>query len=72
MAKKKKVEKLTNYDPAGDLGSDEAIAIFMAEAFLTNDRGVHFARAGGGGAGQGDGADCEPDRAVAGATVSVV
>jgi hypothetical protein len=24
-------EKLTNYDPAEDLGSDEAVAIFMAE-----------------------------------------
>ncbi|MGA2672020.1 MAG: addiction module antidote protein [Terracidiphilus sp.] len=30
-------EKLTTYDPAEDLGSDEAIAIFMAEAFQTND-----------------------------------
>ena len=30
-------EKLTNYDPAEDLGSDEAIATFMAEAFQTND-----------------------------------
>ena len=39
MAKKTKVEKLTNYDPAEDLGSDEAIAIFMAEAFLINDAG---------------------------------
>lgn len=29
--------KLTNYDPAEDLGSDEAIAIFMAEAFQTGD-----------------------------------
>ena len=37
MPKKTKVERLTNYDPAEDLGSDEAIAIFMAEAFLTND-----------------------------------
>jgi len=27
----------TTYDPAEDLGSDEAIAIFMAEAFETND-----------------------------------
>ena len=32
-------ERLTNYDPAEDLGSDEAIAIFMAEAFQTNDAG---------------------------------
>jgi probable addiction module antidote protein len=32
-------EKLTTYDPAEDLGSDEAIAIFMAEAFQTNDAG---------------------------------
>jgi probable addiction module antidote protein len=30
-------EKFTNYDPAEDLGSDEAIAVFMAEAFQTND-----------------------------------
>ena len=34
---KKMAEKLTAYDPAEDLGSDEAIAIFMAEAFGTND-----------------------------------
>lgn len=33
-------EKLTTYDPAEDLGSDKAIAIFMAEAFETND--VHY------------------------------
>ena len=32
-------KKLTNYDPAADLNSDEAIAIFMAEAFQTNDAG---------------------------------
>jgi probable addiction module antidote protein len=32
-------EKLTSYDPAEDLSSDEAIAIFMAEAFQTNDAG---------------------------------
>ena len=32
-------EKLTSYDPAADLNSDEAIAIFMAEAFQTNDVG---------------------------------
>jgi probable addiction module antidote protein len=30
-------EKLTNYDPAEDLESEEAIAAFMAEAFQTND-----------------------------------
>lgn len=30
-------EKLTAYDPAEDLNSDEAVAIFMAEAFRTND-----------------------------------
>jgi len=35
MAKK----LLTSYDPAEDLGSDEAIAVFMAEAFQTNDAG---------------------------------
>jgi probable addiction module antidote protein len=32
-------EKLTTYDPAEDLGSDEAIAIFMAEALETYDVG---------------------------------
>jgi len=32
-------EKLTNYDPAEDLRSDEAVAIFMAEAFQTGDAG---------------------------------
>ena len=30
-------EKLTIYDPAEDLGSDEAIVTFMAEAFETED-----------------------------------
>lgn len=30
-------EKLSNYDPAEDLGSDVAIAAFMAEALQTND-----------------------------------
>jgi probable addiction module antidote protein len=29
--------KLTNYDPAEDLRSKKAIAIFMAEAFETDD-----------------------------------
>lgn len=29
--------KLTDYDPAEDLASDEAIALFMAEAFETHD-----------------------------------
>jgi probable addiction module antidote protein len=29
--------KLTDYDPAEDLGTDEAIAVFMAEAFATRD-----------------------------------
>ena len=38
MADKKKVRaKLTTYDPAADLSSEESIAIFMAEAFKTND-----------------------------------
>lgn len=32
-------EELTAYDPAEDLGSDEAIATFMAEAFETEDAG---------------------------------
>ena len=29
--------KLTAYDPAEDLNSDEPVALFMAEAFRTND-----------------------------------
>ena len=32
-------EKLINYDPAEDLGSDEAIAVFLEEAFKTEDAG---------------------------------
>jgi probable addiction module antidote protein len=32
-------EKLTDYDPAEDLRTEEAMAIFMAEAFQTNDAG---------------------------------
>ena len=32
-------EKLTTYDPAEDLSSNESIAIFMAEALETNDAG---------------------------------
>ena len=31
------IEKLTTYDPAEDLTTDEAVATFMAEAFRTND-----------------------------------
>ncbi len=30
-------EELSNYDPAEDFGSDDAIATFMAEAFETED-----------------------------------
>jgi probable addiction module antidote protein len=30
-------EKLTTYDPAEDLQSDEAVAVFMEEAFETED-----------------------------------
>lgn len=30
-------EKLTTYDPAEDLRSEEAMATFMSEAFATND-----------------------------------
>ncbi len=33
----KMVEKLSTYDPAEDLGSDEAVSIFMAQAFKTSD-----------------------------------
>lgn len=36
---KKMAEKLTTYDPAEDLISDDAVATFMAEAFQTNDAG---------------------------------
>jgi len=32
-------EKLTTYDPAEELDSEEAIAIFMADAFETDDAG---------------------------------
>ncbi len=32
-------EKLSTYDPAEDLTSDEAMAIFMADAFEANDAG---------------------------------
>ena len=32
-------ETLTRYDPAEDLASNEAIALFMAQAFETNDAG---------------------------------
>jgi probable addiction module antidote protein len=32
-------EKQTTYDPAEDLTSDEAIAIFMAQVFESNDSG---------------------------------
>lgn len=31
------IEQLTNYDPAAALGSDEAIAVFMNDAFETGD-----------------------------------
>jgi probable addiction module antidote protein len=32
-------EKFTHYDPADDLTSDEAIAVFVEEAFETEDAG---------------------------------
>lgn len=32
-------KKLTTYDPAEDLTSDDAVAIFMAEAFSSGDSG---------------------------------
>ncbi|AWC26102.1 putative addiction module antidote protein (plasmid) [Aminobacter sp. MSH1] len=32
-------EKLTTYDPAEDLTDDDAIAVFMAQAFETGDAG---------------------------------
>ena len=34
-----KISKLKLHDPAEDLTSDEAIAVFMADAFETNDAG---------------------------------
>lgn len=37
MPKKTARKKLASYDPAEDLGSDVSIAVFMAEAFQTND-----------------------------------
>jgi probable addiction module antidote protein len=37
-------EKLTTYDPAEDLQSDEATALFLQEAFKTEDAG-HVAHA---------------------------
>lgn len=37
MPKNARPMKLTAYDPAEDVGSDESIAVFMAEAFQTND-----------------------------------
>jgi probable addiction module antidote protein len=39
MERMKMSEKLTAYDPAEDLTSDQAIADFMAGAFETNDPG---------------------------------
>ena len=32
-------EKLTAYDPAEDLATGDAVALFMAQAFETNDAG---------------------------------
>ena len=32
-------EKLTTYDPAEDLATDDAVVLFMAQAFETNDAG---------------------------------
>jgi probable addiction module antidote protein len=34
-----KIAELKRYDPAEDLASDEAISVFMADAFETNDAG---------------------------------
>ena len=34
-----KAKRLTKYDPAEDLTSEKSIAIFMAEAFKTEDAG---------------------------------
>lgn len=32
-------EKLSTYDPAEDLATDDAVALFMAQAFETNEAG---------------------------------
>jgi len=39
MERMNMTEKLTTYDPAEDLTSDQAVADFMAGAFETNDPG---------------------------------
>ena len=39
MTKKAKRERVSSYDPAEDLESNEAVAVFMAEALQTNDAG---------------------------------
>src|SRR3990167_4048125 len=39
MERMNMTEKLTHYDPAEDLNSDQAIATFMAGAFETSDPG---------------------------------
>ena len=56
-------EKLTTYDPAADLATDEAIAIFMAEAFQTNDTGYVAHALGVVARAKRDGPDCRADRA---------
>jgi probable addiction module antidote protein len=33
----RKTDKLTSYDPADDLNSEKAVAVFIAEAFKTGD-----------------------------------
>ena len=33
-------EKLTTYDPAEDLATDDAVALFMAQAFETDRKSV--------------------------------
>lgn len=65
----KKVHSLSIYDPAEDLGSDESIAVFMAEALGTNDA-AYISHALGGGACKGNGCDCGADGDVAGAALS--
>ena len=62
-------EKLIPYDPAEDLGSDEAIAMFMAEAFVDQRCWLYIARAGCGCSCERDGPNRRADRRVARAAV---
>jgi len=68
MAKK----KFSTYDPAEDLGSAEAIAVFMAEAFGTNDAAYISHALGVVARAKGMAQNCGADGAVARAALPVV